>query len=278
MIFNRSECIGCLECVRVCHNKATSVEDDGRMAIDRRKCRLCGACIDICPAKARKLSAQTYTVDQLLKEIIKDNVFFSQTGGGITFSGGEPTIHAEFLMAVLKRCNDLKIHTAIETCGYVEWHVLERLCSLLDLVLYDVKMIDSGRHKTWTGVDNRLILNNLRALAAAGKYVIVRIPLIPGVNDDEEEFGNIVRFCRDLGTIDTLHILPFHQLGSSKYESLDRKYKFAGEAEQSKQVVDRCVQIAKSQGFFISIGGAEYRERKKELSGGNKPIYLIYRF
>ncbi len=266
-----------MECVGVCPQKATFVADDGRMIIDRQKCRLCGACIASCPSKARKFSAKTYTVAQLLDEIIKDIVFFSQTQGGVTFSGGEPTVQADFLLEVLKRCNDQRIHTAIETCGHAELHVIERLGNLVDLFLYDIKLVNPAKHRIWTGVDNRLILQNLQALAASGKKLIVRIPLIPGVNDDEEEFGNIVRFCGGLMTVDTIHILPFHQLGLSKYESLDRKYAFAGKDEQNEQAINRCVQIARSQGFFVSIGGGEYKETHHGTPGGKKPSYFFYR-
>ncbi len=276
MVFNRSECIGCLECMAVCRQEATSLGSDGRLIINRQKCRLCGACLESCPSKARKLSAKAYTVAQLLDEIIKDLVFFSQTQGGVTFSGGEPTFQADFLLEILKRCKDRRIHTAIETCGHAEWQVIERLSDHIDLFLYDLKLVNPAKHKTWTGVDNRLILQNLRALAASGRKVIVRIPLIPGVNDDEAEFADMVSFCESLMTVETIHILPFHQLGLSKYESLDKKYAFAEKVEQNEEAVNRCARIATSRGFFVSIGGGEYKKNQHAAARETRPSYFFY--
>ncbi len=277
VMFNRYECIGCLECVQACAEGATYVTGDGRIEIDRGKCRSCAACLEVCPPKARKVSARSFSIRELLAEILKDDVFFDFTRGGVTFSGGEPTLYADFLLGILKRCKSRRLHTAIETCGYADEERIAEIGCFVDLFLFDIKLFDPQKHKKWIGVDNRRILHNLEQLVKAGKSVVVRIPLIPGVNDDGAEFDSIIRFCADLKGIDTIHIMPFHQIGSSKYESLGKKYDFGGVDEENDAGVKRCVRIAEARGFFVSIGGGEYLQARDAAPQRSKSRYFIFR-
>jgi pyruvate formate lyase activating enzyme len=210
-----------------------------------------------------------------MKEILRDRVFYENTGGGVTLSGGEPTVYPHFVSQLLEICQEKGIHTAIETCGCTSWKNLEKVAMFTDLFLYDIKVIDPEKHREWTGAGNRLILDNARRLARLGKKLIIRVPLIPGVNDDDREFEKIARFARSLENVETMHLLPFHQLGKSKYETLDLDYDLSGLKEPEQERIDSCRRIAEGNGLRVSIGGAGFVSEIPERKSKERTQFFI---
>ena len=259
VMFNAGKCSGCAACAEACRNKATYRSEDGRILFDRGRCVTCGRCVISCYYRARELSAKAFSVRSLLDEILKDRVAFRNSGGGVTLSGGEPLVHSGFAAELLRGCRSRDIHTAVETSGAVSWSHFEQVLPATDLFLYDLKLVDPVKHERWTGAGNRTILENARALAEGGKRVIVRVPLIPAVNDDDEEFGAIAGFAAGLRGVDELHILPFHQVGSSKYALLGKEYSMGAVPEENQPRVARCRHIAEELGLRVSVGGAGFR-------------------
>ena len=275
LMFNGQKCVGCAACAEACAQKATFRNPDGTIRFDRSRCTTCGRCVVSCYYRARELSGQPYAVRSLLEEIAKDRVVFRNSGGGVTLSGGEPLVHPGFVSELLRGCRNQGIHTAIETCGAVSWGNFERVLPFTDLFLYDLKLIDPEKHERWTGVGNRAILENARSLAGAGQRLIVRVPLIREVNDGDEEFLAIARFAAGLRNVDELHILPFHQVGSSKYALVGKEYDMQDVPEDNHQRIARCKQIAEEQGLRVSVGGTGFRneldaQRVSKDSAGRK--------
>ena len=221
IFFDRSRCSGCGECLRVCPEGAGSLSN-GRVRLDREICRGCGKCIDVCPQETRKLVGRSMTVDEVMGPILKDVKFYENSGGGVTLSGGEPTAQLHFSLALLRRCKELGLHTALETCGYVSRTNLEKLLEYTDFFLYDIKHLHGGKYLEGTGENNVRILENARRIAQV-RPMIVRVPLIPDFNDSPEEIRAIARFVKkELGSI-KVELLPYNRLGEGKYERLDRR-------------------------------------------------------
>jgi pyruvate formate lyase activating enzyme len=190
-----------------------------------------------------------------MNEVMKDLAFYDESGGGVTFSGGEPLYQPRFLESLLAASRSLGIHTVVETTGYAAPDVVARISRLTDLFLYDVKLMDSEAHRRFTGVPNDCILENLRLLSANGASVAVRMPLIPGVNDAEENIRASCAFIASLGTIRDIHLLPFHRIGSDKYERLGKSTtmsEFASVTDSSLTTITRIIQ---DYGLRVSIGG-----------------------
>ena len=223
ILFDPENCVGCGDCVSVCPSGAIEKASDGRIVFHRELCIGCGKCADVCLYDARSLAGRRYSVAQLLEEIQKDEAFYQTSGGGVTFSGGEPLAQPKFLIEVLAACREAGIHTAIETTGSVAPEWLKQIIPLVDLFLYDVKQLDDAKHQAMTGVSNKLILDNLRRVVDAGAAVWIRVPVVPGFNDTPEELSPILAAARDLG-VDRVHFLPYHAYGSNKYRLLDRTY------------------------------------------------------
>lgn len=207
LLFYRDKCTGCGKCREVCPNQL-------------EHCDLCGKCTIYCPVNARKLCGESWDVEQLLGEILQDKEFFENTDGGVTFSGGECMLQPEFLGEILRKCKENGIHTAVDTAGNVPWSSFERILPDTDLFLYDVKCFDDARHRDCTGVGNRLILENLGKLLELGQNVLIRIPVIPGINDRVEEMEAIRAFLNSHGKPVGVELLPYHQLGENKYAAL----------------------------------------------------------
>ncbi len=196
------------------------------MMLDRELCTACGECAKECPADARVISGRIVTVGEVLDIVRRDSLFYRNSGGGVTVSGGEPTSQPGFLIELLKGCRQYGIHTALDTGGLVKWATLRQVLEFVDLVLFDIKQMDSKKHKEYTGVGNRLILENARRVVQQGKEIIIRVPLIPGYNDSPEDLRAVSSFMRDLG-IRRMDILPYHRLGMNKYLRLGREYKLS---------------------------------------------------
>ncbi len=218
-------CKACGTCVERCPYKAVSLSEEGFPYTDPAVCTLCGRCEYFCSYNARKLFGKKQCIDQLMEMIEKDMPFFIRSGGGVTFSGGEPTVQYDFLLDALKACRKRFVHTAVETCGYMrERTKLENLLNYLDLVLYDIKCVDSRKHERYTGVSNKLILDNAHLIASSGTEMIIRVAIIPGFNDSEDEIGRIAEFVLSLLSVEEVNLLPYHELGKTKYGMLNRRY------------------------------------------------------
>ncbi len=218
-----SLCVECHKCVSVCPTGATYLDEDGSVKIDRNLCTVCGACVEACPANARVISGKTMSIDEVMKILVRDMLFYRNSGGGVTASGGEATVQADFLRTLFQRCQELGIHTALDTCGYVSWEVLEGILDQVELILYDIKHMDPRRHKDLTGVGNKLILENAQRIIQKEIPMIIRVPLIPGINDSEENIKDLGDFLVELGA-PKIELLPYHQLGIKKYENLGLTY------------------------------------------------------
>ncbi len=245
-------CIGCGRCQEVC---PSGVLDRTGKAERPDKCSACGRCAVACNSGARQLVGRKVTGSEVLSEIEKDLIFYDESGGGVTFTGGEPLLQAEFLREVLAGCREREIHSAVETTGYAARQTIEELVPLVDLWLYDLKLMNTDRHQQATGVPNTLILDNLQYLALAGTKVVVRIPLIPGINNDEQNIAASGSFIAALPRTTEVHILPYHQAGVEKYRRLRREYALAATnippAEQVGQIAERLSEF----GLTVKIGG-----------------------
>ena len=220
---NYFKCIGCRRCIGVCSYGARKIID-GELVYSREKCKLCGKCVDVCYAGATEWVGTIMTVEKVIEEIERDCVFYNQSGGGVTFSGGEPMLQIAFLKELLRNSKQKKIHTALDTSGYTNWGGFEEILPYTDLFLYDLKLIDEHQHKIATGVSNKLVLSNLINLSKKCARIIIRVPIIPKVNNSIGEITEIANFIKGLDYIELVELLPFHQLGSGKYENLGKKY------------------------------------------------------
>lgn len=222
MLIRKVNCIGCGACVSACTNHALTLTSDG-IEMDRSLCQRCGKCAQVCNSNGITVVGRAVTVQELYKEIIEDKVFFDVSNGGITFSGGEPFMQPEFLKAMLLKCKENHLHTIIETCGQAPQEVVEDILPYVDGFYYDLKIMDPQKHKTFTGMTNERILSNLSMIASHKKEVLVRTPLLPGINDDEENIRAIGQFLKSIG-ITTIQLLPYHAYGVAKYQSIGRSY------------------------------------------------------
>ena len=255
-------CIGCGACLENCPNAAISYQE-GTLHTDTERCALCGRCEDDCCMKARALSSRRKTIDEVYTEVMKDETVYRKSGGGITISGGEPLLHMEFNRELFRRLKAAGIGTAVETAGYVPWKHLLDIAEDTDTFLFDFKLYDCDKHKFWTGVENSRIKENLIRLSEIHPNIVVRIPLIPMVNDTEEEFTAMTKFVSTLKRINSVHVLPFHQFGAGKYDLLGEPYELGSLKEDNDARIQECIAIAKGYGLKVNLGGTGFAEDKK---------------
>lgn len=222
LMYFSERCRLCGECVSVCPQHAVTL-NDGHISISA-DCRACGSCVDLCRAGAREIAGHRYTVSEMMREIEKDVIFYDESGGGVTFTGGEPLAQPQFVVSLLQACRKRGIHTTLETCGYVQAAVFAVAAPQADLVLFDLKLMDSDKHREYTGRGNELILANLKALVRSRRAFVVRVPVIPGVNDGEEELQGIAEFLSGAG-VRRIDLLPYHQTALPKYRRLHMPYR-----------------------------------------------------
>ena len=247
-----NRCRLCYDCVAACSNGAIRLVD-GKPATST-DCTRCGDCVEACVAGARQLAGQRITVAEVFEECERDVVLFDESGGGVTVSGGEPLSQPDFTEALLAGCRERRIHTALDTCGFADRAVALRVSRYADVVLYDLKLLDSAAHRKYTGVPNETILANLAALTEAGRNLIVRVPLIPGVNDHAENLKALADFVWRLG-LRRIDLLPYHKIGMDKYGRLEREHLLAGVEPLPAAEVSRIARDLASRGFTIGIGG-----------------------
>ncbi len=255
IIYIESNCKKCQRCVDDCPNKAIKLSDKGKIKIDRKLCNTCCQCVETCQNQALKLVGNQRTVEELFQDVMKDSPFYRRSNGGVTIGGGEPTMQHEFVSVFLKKCKEIYIHTAIETCLYVKWEDLEKILDHVDLLYFDIKHMDARIHKELTGVSNELILENARR-ASKMRPIIIRIPLIPGCNDSEENLLNTAKFAAELGeNLQRIELLPYHTFGIHTYKQLGRKYELTDIEPPSEEYMIKLKELVESCGVKAQIGG-----------------------
>ena len=254
LIFARERCALCGTCVTVCPNAVHSIAD-GRHTVDWERCQACGKCVESCEQGALALKGYRLSADDLARRAVRLKPFFAYSGGGVTLTGGEVTQQPDFAAEVLAACQAEGIHTCIETTGAVSWRTLSRLIARTDLVLYDLKLMDDAAHRRWIGASNRQVLANAARLgdfARQGQSVQVRVPLIPGITDTDENLAAIFAFMRQNG-LRSVALLPYNPSAAAKYEWIGEEYTVTGEP-QSKSELQRMLAMAQAAGLEAQIG------------------------
>jgi pyruvate formate lyase activating enzyme len=256
VLFYSERCTGCGQCVSACPRQALWMAD-GRSHTKRSLCGGCGECADICPNEARTLAGRVWSAEGVFDEVKKDEAFYRRSGGGVTLSGGEPLAQAEFSTAILSLCKRAGLHTAIETTGTAKWEIVEQVLEHVDLVLYDIKHMDSGSHQKCTGIPNDLILENLtRIRRNCSIPIVARLPIVPGYNADLKNIEGAARFiAREIGPDTKVNILAYHRLGESKYSRLEREGKATNITPPTTEQMAAIQRTIEARGLTVSIGG-----------------------
>lgn len=248
IVFNEQKCLGDGRCLSVCPTGARSSK-----GYCVEKCAFCGKCVDACPSGALELIGRKMSVKEVVEEVEKDRLFYESSGGGVTLSGGEVLVQREFAVRLMGELKKQYLHIAIETCGYAQWPHVEEVVDLCDLVLYDLKHMNSDIHKRFTGVPNELILENAVKIARKEKDLVFRVPLIGDINTDPENIESVARFTVEAG-VKEVHLLPYHRFGESKYKKLGRSYTVRA-FTPDKETINSLRGILESHGIVVKVGG-----------------------
>ena len=291
LTFLENRCGRCGACLAVCRHGAISWgegepggasslsgrgDDDGASGLDkhgitggscapvtdRTKCARCGECAKVCFSGARELTGKEMSVRQVMSEVERDIPFYEESGGGVTLSGGEPLTQAGFAAELLEASKDRGIHTVLDTCGFAEWSAVDLVRRHVDLFLYDLKLLADAKHRELVGVSNVEIIRNLRELAARGHDIVLRVPIIPGVNEDDDSIGRMGAFAAALPGLIGVDVLPYHHIGAEKYRRLGRPYSLDGLAPPS---AERMTEIA---GMLAGFGLAVNRRADADRKSG----------
>lgn len=257
LMFYTDKCRLCGACSAVCPQKAIRWTPGEKPATDRQKCTACGACVPVCPAEAREIVGETVTVAYALEQVLKDKMFLTGSGGGMTVSGGEPLMQPDFTAALLAAAKREGLHTAVESCCFASPEAVGRVYAHVDLALCDVKHMDSETHRRLTGVPNEQILENIRRIHLdMGVPIAIRVPVVPGYNGDEENIARTARFARSLGADVSMNLLPYHRLGESKAESLEKTGYELGIVPPDAAYMENLRALAVAEGVSsVKIGG-----------------------
>jgi pyruvate formate lyase activating enzyme len=254
IMLREDRCLRCGDCVAFCKHLAIRKED-GRFVTDRKSCERCGECVEQCYADAREVVGKEVTVSEIMPELLKDAVFYDESGGGVSLSGGEPLLQHEFALALLQVCKANGLHTVVDTTGFTSPAILERISQFVDLFLYDLKTLNDGKHIEFTGVSNQIILENLERLVRWEKDVIVRIPIIPAVNDDVESIRSIGAYLGSLGRIREIQLLPYHKSGVDKYQRLGAEYLMRDTSAMTTEQLEHLALELRNRVSAVSDGG-----------------------
>jgi pyruvate formate lyase activating enzyme len=247
-------CIRCGRCVELCPHDAVSLPSHGPVT-DPNKCTYCGRCVDICPVGAREIIGKRVTVAEVMMQVRKDVIFYDQSGGGVTCSGGEALTQPQFLLGLLAACRAEGIHTAIDTTCYVGPQVIEAVAGAADLFLCDIKHMNSEVHRQYTGVGIERILENIRTLSRTAKEVFIRIPIVPGFNDGRDNIEQTAQFVQSLKTVRRVDILPYNRGGLEKAVRLTGDIDLMQAQVPSDDTMTQIAEVLRSYGFEVKIGG-----------------------
>ena len=256
IFFDGEKCVGCGQCVGACPEGAIQVIE-GKSKTNRDQCKGHGNCVEVCPNDARSLMGRNATAGEVFEAVNSDAIFYQNSGGGVTISGGDPVAQPDFAISILKLCREASIHTAIETCGFAKWDILKAILDYTDLVLYDLKHMDAAIHKKHTAVSNELILDNAKRIRAELKLpMLVRLPIIPGYNDSLENLESTARFiAHELGNEAKVHLLPYHRLGETKYERMEINEGCVHIEPPSDERMEELKKMFESFDLTVTIGG-----------------------
>ena len=254
LMLRPQRCIGCGACVDACPNEALTWRQN-RIHTDADRCIRCGACAEVCYAEAREMVGQRMTTDDVMRQITRDVAFYDESGGGVTFSGGEPLLQPDFLLSLLQASQARGIHTAVDTSGFAPWEILDRVRHQTDLFLYDLKLVDDARHRETTGVSNVTILSNLRTLSQFGHEIVLRVPVVPGINDDAATIDRIGALAASLPALKRVDLLPYHPTGSEKYRRIGRDYSLGEVGTPTEARMTEIATRLRKMKLIVKIGG-----------------------
>ena len=246
-------CIGCGKCFEVCTQHAHALVN-GQRTFHRRLCVACGRCAQTCYAQALVLVGREMTAEEVVNVVLRDRVFYQESNGGMTISGGEPLLQRDFTYSILELCKAEGLHTAIETAAEWPWQGIAQLLTITDLVMMDIKVMDSDLHRACTGVPNERILANARNLSRQARALIIRTPVVPGLNDTENEIGRIADFIADFPNLMYYELLPFHRLATAKYRALGLEYRAAGLKRTEPEHIAQLAETARQRGIRVKGG------------------------
>jgi len=252
--FYPDKCILCNDCLPVCPKNAITAGDKS-IVIDRDLCNNCGQCASVCYAEALRIIGQEYTTGELVREVIRDDVVYRHSGGGVTLSGGEPFFRPEYLLTLLKDLKQSGIRCGVDTCGFTARKHIEAVLPYVDFFLWDIKHMNRDKHTEYTGISNELILDNVRFVAGENIPLFLRLPVIPGFNDSE---GNLLDLCNFAGTLpflEEIDLLPLHHLGKTRYAALGREYPIDGIPLIKEEKLEEMKRLVESTGLKCNIIG-----------------------
>lgn len=252
IMYQKDNCIHCRRCIAAC--KKGAINENNKWYIDRNICTACGECVNVCPASALTLKGETMTVEEVVKELKKDATNYRRSGGGITLSGGEPLVQSEFAKEIFKASKAQGWHTAIETTGCVSFEKVKKLFLYIDLILMDIKNMDSDLHRQFTGAGNEKILQNAKKFSELTN-LIVRVPLIPNFNDNSRSIQDICKFAKSLSNVKSIHLLPYHTYGENKYKLIGREYEMKDARKLKEDNIQDLKKLVEKAGFDCVIGG-----------------------
>jgi len=249
-----SKCNHCGQCIPACPLKAINFTDE-TISLNRSLCNNCGRCAQVCYPEAIKILGQYMTVEELLREVKKDAVVYKHSGGGVTISGGEPLLNPDFTLKMLRAFKEECISTGVDTCGHMPWTSIESMLPYIDFFLWDIKHITPEKHREFTGVSNELILSNARSISGRNIPLYIRLPVIPGYNDSEDNIRATCEFARGLSSLVEVSLLPLHHLGKVRYDSLERAYPIADIPLVPDNVMQAIKKFVESYGLKCTIVG-----------------------